>query len=90
MNRIRSARGSVLMEYLILNMVIGVGMAVLMSVGFYNFDEGYTEYEDQGGIKTFDKRIYVFQDEDLEITLPGIRIKQYFQRILTGIALPIP
>ena len=77
--KIRDA-GSVLMEYVILTMLIGVPLVVLMQAGFYNFDEGLT---------TRTQEIDVFGVK-VNITTPGIRFKHYFQRILTGIALPIP
>ena len=72
--------GSVLMEYVILVMLIGAPLVVFMQAGFYNFNEGLTS--GTGVINVF--------GVDVEITTPGIMFKHYFQRILTGISLPIP
>ena len=72
--------GSILMEYVILIMMIGAPLVVFMQAGFYNFNEGLTS--GTGIINVF--------GVDVEITTPGIMFKHYFQRILTGIALPIP
>lgn len=72
--------GSVLMEYVILVMLIGAPLVIFMQAGFYNFNEGLTS--GTGVINVF--------GVDVEITTPGIMFKHYFQRILTGISLPIP
>jgi len=76
----KSETGSVLMEYVILTTLIGAPLIVLMQAGFYNFDEGFTQTL---------QNIDVFGVQ-VNITTPGIMFKHYFQRILTGIALPIP
>ncbi|MBR4664509.1 MAG: hypothetical protein IKO93_11610 [Lentisphaeria bacterium] len=76
----KSETGSVLMEYVILTMLIGAPLIVFMQAGFYNFDEGFTQTR---------QSIDVFGVQ-VNITTPGIMFKHYFQRILTGIALPIP
>ena len=72
--------GSILMEYVILIMMIGAPLLVVMQAGFYDF---------QDGVATGTGVLNVFGIE-VEVTTPAIMFKHYFQRILTGIALPIP
>lgn len=76
----KNSSGSVLMEYVILVMLIGAPLVVFMQAGFYNFNEGLTA--GTGSIDLFGVTV--------EIKTPGIIFKHYFQRILTGISLPIP
>ena len=79
-NLIKNEHGSILMEYVILIMFVGVPLMLLMQTGFYNFDEGFTLNEltlDIFGIT-------------VDVKTPGIMFKHYFQRVLTGISLPIP
>lgn len=83
-----SDKGSVLMEYLILNMLIGTPLIVFMHLGFYNLNDGFTKIG--SGEDRYDKSVFVFSSEPLRVTTPGIQIKHYYQRILTGIGLPIP
>ena len=78
--RRKGEKGSVLMEYVILVMLIGAPLVVFMQAGFYSLDGGFSK--GAGVIDVFGTRVTV--------TTPGMMFKYYFQRILTGIALPIP
>ncbi|MBQ7208177.1 MAG: hypothetical protein IJS01_10310 [Lentisphaeria bacterium] len=79
-SRRKNEGGSVLMEYVILIMLVGAPLVVFMQAGFYSLDGGFSS-----GVGTID----VF-GTPVTVTTPGRMFKFYFQRILTGIALPIP
>ncbi len=62
----RNSEGSVLMEYVVVNLAIAVPLLLMWYLGVYNFATG----EWVGDL--------------------GVGIKAMFQRVLNGIALPIP
>ena len=64
--RFLEARGSVLMEYLIVNLAIAVPLLLLWHEGIYDFSTGEWKGEF------------------------GLGLQAMFQRVLSGIALPIP
>ena len=66
MLRTGDADGSVLMEYLIVNLAIAVPILLLWHEGIYDFSAG----EWKGDL--------------------GLGIQAMFQRVLSGIALPVP
>lgn len=63
---IRNASGSVLMEYLVVNLAVAVPLLILWHKGIYDSEEG--------------KWI-----GDL-----GLGIQAMYQRVMSGIALPVP
>lgn len=63
---LRNVSGSVLMEYLVVNLAIAVPLLILWHEGIYD----YTKGEWVGAF--------------------GLGIQSMFQRVMSGVALPIP
>ena len=63
---LRNASGSVLMEYLVVNLAIAVPLLILWHEGIYD----YTTGQWRGEI--------------------GLGIQSMYQRVMSGIALPLP
>ena len=63
-----SAGGSVLMEYLVVNLAVAVPIVMFWHLEMFNLSENKWEREDR----------------------VGTRIQWMFQRVSSGIALPIP
>lgn len=65
-NLLRNVSGSVLMEYLVVNLAIAVPLLILWHEGIYD----YTTGQWRGEI--------------------GLGIQSVYQRVMSGIALPLP
>lgn len=65
-NLLRNVSGSVLMEYLVVNLAIAVPLLILWHEGIYD----YTTGQWRGEI--------------------GLGIQSMYQRVMSGIALPLP
>lgn len=63
---LRNVSGSVLMEYLVVNLAVSVPLVILWHEGIYDYTSGQWKRE------------------------MGLGIQAMYQRVMSGVALPIP
>jgi len=78
--------GSILLEYVVLNLFVGAVLVLFMQAAFFNLTEGFPE--ESASFTAFGEKIVVVKNEYNET--PGLALKHFYQRIISGISLPIP